>query len=112
VGEIEQALPNILRLTNQIATVLSNGASLTANLNAVALDTRPAISNITAITARLNERGALGEWLLPTNIHRHSKTPSALPMPPWPCRHQTSPPGREPRPLLDNLANLTSNLNS
>ena len=113
VGEIEQALPNILRLTNQIATVLSNGASLTANLNAVALDTRPAISNITAITARLNERGALGEWLLPTNIHRQLQdalgtADAALAHADTNLTALAENLGRS----LDNLANLTSNLNS
>lgn len=67
--EVERALPNILRLTNQLAAVLSNSASLTSNLNVVTLDTRPAVSNLTAITARLNEPGALGEWLFSTNIN-------------------------------------------
>lgn len=70
VGQIEAALPNFLILTNQLATVLSNGASLTANLDAVALSARPAISNLALVTAQLNQPGALGEWLLPTNINQ------------------------------------------
>lgn len=70
VGQIEAALPNFLILTNQLATVLSNGASLTVNLDAVALSARPAISNLALITAQLNQPGALGEWLLPTNINQ------------------------------------------
>ena len=57
VGEMEQALPNILTLTNQLAAVLSNSASLTSNLNAVALDARPAVSNLAALTAQLDRPG-------------------------------------------------------
>jgi len=58
VSEIEQALPNVLRLTNQLATMLSNGASLTSNLNAVALGARPMVSNLAVITARLDPPGS------------------------------------------------------
>src|SRR5205823_3287952 len=69
VDQVEAALPNILNLTNQIITVLSNSANLTSNLNSVALDARPAASNLAILTARLNQPGALGEWLLPTNVN-------------------------------------------
>ena len=70
VSEVEQALPNILGLTNQLTLVLSNSANLTSNLNAVALGAQPTVSNLTLLTAQLDHPGALGEWLLPTNIHR------------------------------------------
>lgn len=69
-NQIETALPNILSLTNQLATVLSNSANLTSNLNAVATGARPAVSNLTILTAQLNRPGALGEWLLPTNVNQ------------------------------------------
>jgi len=70
VGDVEKALPNILSLTNQLANVLSNSAQLTSNLNVVALSARPAVSNLTAATGQLDHPGALGEWLLPTNVNR------------------------------------------
>ena len=70
VGQIEAALPNFLILTNQFSAVLSNSASLTMNLDAVAISARPAVSNLAFITAQLNRPGALGEWLLPTNINQ------------------------------------------
>jgi ABC-type transporter Mla subunit MlaD len=113
VGDIEQALPNILRLTNQLATVLSNSAALTSNLNAVALDTRPAISNLSIVTARLDHPGALGEWLLPTNINRQLEgtlggAGAALASANTNLTALAENLGRS----LDNLANLTSNLNS
>jgi ABC-type transporter Mla subunit MlaD len=69
-NQIETALPNILGLTNQLAAVLSNSVTLTANLNEVALAARPAVSNLALATAQLNQPGALGEWLLPTNINQ------------------------------------------
>ncbi len=69
VSEVEKALPGILSLTNQVALVLSNSAHLTSNLNTVALSAAPAVSNLAALTARLDHPGALGELLLPTNIN-------------------------------------------
>ncbi len=113
VDEIELALPNILRLTNQLALVLSNSANLTSNLNVAALDVQPVVSNLAAGTARLDQRGALGEWLLPTNIHQQLEgalgaAESALAHTDTNLTALAENLGRS----LDNLANLTSNLNS
>jgi ABC-type transporter Mla subunit MlaD len=71
VAEVEQALPNLFALTNRLAAVLDHGANLASNLNAVALDARPAVSHLAAATAQLDRPGALGDWLLPTNINRN-----------------------------------------
>ncbi len=113
VGEIEQALPNFLTLTNQLASVLSNSVSLTSNLNVVALDARPAFSNLAAATAHLDQPGALGEWLLPTNINRQlegtlGSAEAAMASANTNLTVLAENLGRS----LDNLANLTSNLNS
>jgi ABC-type transporter Mla subunit MlaD len=112
VAQIEQALPNILALTNQLALVLSNTASLTADLNAVALQARPAVSNLAAATAHLDQPGALGEWLLPTNLNQRLdatllQADSALA---GANSNLTSLVGNLNR-SLDNLAGITSNLN-
>lgn len=69
-NQIEQALPNILNLTNKIAATLENATALSSNLSAVALSARPAVSNLSLLTSQLNTPGALGEWLLPTNINQ------------------------------------------
>ena len=112
VGDIEQALPNILRLTNQLATVLSNSASLTANLNAVALDARPAVSNLTRVTAHLDHSGALGEWLLPTNLNRQLETTlGSADATMASVNTNLTALADNLGHSLDNLANLTSNLN-
>lgn len=70
IAEVEAALPNIFELTNSLKTVLTNSADLTSNLNVVALSARPAVSNLTAMLEQINRPGALGEWLLPTNVNR------------------------------------------
>jgi phospholipid/cholesterol/gamma-HCH transport system substrate-binding protein len=91
VTTIEQALPNILGLTNQLALTLNNvaGASahanqlagnavtLTANANilltnltALLTDARPIVTNVAVITGHLtNPHGSLGDWVLPADIH-------------------------------------------
>jgi len=69
VSEVQKALPSVFNLTNQLATVLSNTANLTSNLNEVAVGARPTVSNLAAATSNLDHPGALGEWLLPTNIN-------------------------------------------
>jgi ABC-type transporter Mla subunit MlaD len=101
VGQAEAALPNILNLTNSIAQVLSNSINLTSNLDRVASDARPAVSNLALLTSQWNRPGALGEWLLPTNLNAGLDTTllsaqtnlAALAI------------------SLDNLGDITSNLN-
>ncbi|HEX4264920.1 MAG TPA: MlaD family protein [Verrucomicrobiae bacterium] len=69
VDEVENALPGILNLTNQIASTLSSATALTSNLNTVAVGVQPTVSNLTLLTGQLNHPGALGDWLLPTNVN-------------------------------------------
>jgi len=71
VNQVEAALPNILGLTNRIITVLAHAANLTSNLNLVALDARPVSSNLAYITSQLRGPGTLGEWALGTNGQRN-----------------------------------------
>jgi ABC-type transporter Mla subunit MlaD len=68
-NQVEEALPNILNLTNQLAAVLSNSAVLMSHLTEVAIAARPAVSNLAVITANLDQPGSLGDWLIPTNIN-------------------------------------------
>ena len=74
VSAVENALPNILRLTNQLSAVLSNSANLTSNLTVVAESARPVVTNLASITSQLHGQGTLGEWLIPTNIHQQLET--------------------------------------
>lgn len=70
VDEVEAALPGILNLTNQLASTLSSATTLTSNLNTVAVGAQPAVSNLTTLMSQLNRPGALGDWLLPTNVNQ------------------------------------------
>lgn len=70
VDEVETALPGIFNLTNQLASTLTSATTLTSNLNTVAVGAQPAVSNLTILTAQLNRPGALGDWLLPTNVNQ------------------------------------------
>jgi len=112
VGDVEKALPNILGLTNQLTMVLSNTVHLTSNLDFVAVSIRPAVSNLGAATAHLDHPGALGEWLLPTNVNRQLETTlvnanSTITNVNTNLAALVENVGRS----LDNLAGITSNLN-
>lgn len=111
-NQIEEALPNILNLTNQLTAVLSNSAILTANLSEVVVNARPAVSNLALVTAQLNQPGALGEWLLPTNINQ--KLDSVLDGADSTLNTANTNLAALAQSLyesLENLSNLTSNLN-
>ncbi len=112
ISRVEQALPGIFALTNQLGGVLSNSSSLAHNLSETILQARPAISNITTATAQLSQPGALGTWLLPTNINRQLETTlgsagSAMES----ANTNLVALALNLSRSLDNLANLTSNLN-
>jgi len=70
VSQVEDALPGILSLTNQLGAVLSNSVHLTSNLTIVASDARPTFSNLARLTGQLDHPGALGELLIPTNLNQ------------------------------------------
>ena len=119
--QVDEGLPGILQMTNQLATVLSNTVRLTArldtvlsnalpvvtnvnglvtNVDAIIADLQPTILHLQSITAMLtNSQGALGDWLIPTNLNVQLQTTltnvnAGLPL------------------TLSNVANLTSNLNA
>lgn len=70
LAQVEQALPNILSLTNQLAGALNNAVAASSNATVLLAEARPVVTNLAVITANLREpRGSLGEWLLPTNIN-------------------------------------------
>jgi ABC-type transporter Mla subunit MlaD len=120
VGQVEKALPGFLALTNQIARVLNNTSDLTSNLNSVALDARPAVSNLTALSAQLRGQGALGAWLLSAegqaNVERSlAGTPDAITNANRVLTNADAALTALAENLarsLDNLAGITSNLNN
>lgn len=67
VLQVQQALPNVLELTNKLFTVLDNAAKATSNLNVTIADAQPLVTNFAAISGDLRGPGALGNWVLGTN---------------------------------------------
>jgi ABC-type transporter Mla subunit MlaD len=67
---VQQALPSILGMTNQLAAVLSNANFAVSQINGTLADTRPTLTNLAFITGNLRDpNGSLGNWLLPTNLN-------------------------------------------
>jgi len=67
VTQVQQALPNVLALTNQLAAVLNNAANATSNLNLTIAAVHPLVENFAAISGDLHGPGTLGAWVLGTN---------------------------------------------
>jgi hypothetical protein len=67
VLQVQQALPNVLSLTNKIAAVLDNAANATSNLNATIVAAQPMLTNFALISAQLREPGGPLVWALGTN---------------------------------------------
>lgn len=68
-AQIEIALPNFLRLTNQIQEILSNTSLATGHLNDALVKVDPVLTNVAVITGNLRDpNGSLGNWIVPTNL--------------------------------------------
>ncbi len=67
VAQVQQALPNILALTNKLAVILDNSANATSNLNATLVEARPMITNFALVSEQLREPGGPLVWALGTN---------------------------------------------
>jgi hypothetical protein len=66
---VEVALPNILKLTNQLASVISNANNAVARLDTTLADTHPILTNLAVVTGNLRDpNGSLGNWIIPTNL--------------------------------------------
>jgi ABC-type transporter Mla subunit MlaD len=113
VDQVEKALPNFLRLTNELGMILASTASATSNFAAIASNTVPTSDHLAALAKQLRGEGALGAWILPpggpdqlastlTNVNSLTgNTDTNLNL-------LVSELARS----LDSLANITSNLNS
>jgi ABC-type transporter Mla subunit MlaD len=114
VDQAAKALPGILMLTNQISEVLSNSSRLMVNADRMVTGIEPAVSHLTQITAMLtNREGALGEWLIPTNLnHRLEQTLGSADSAISSTETNLVMVAGGLNATLQNLATLTSNLNA
>lgn len=114
VTQVENALPGFYQLTNQLTGVLSNSVTLTARAGRLLEQTEPLVSHLTVITGQLtNANGSLGQWLIPTNLNFQlqqtlTNATSLLASADTNLTVLTLSLSQS----LDNIANLTSNLNA
>lgn len=113
VSSVENALPGIFNLTNQVRDVLTNSSGLVTSARDLVSGTEPVLTNLAVITSLLtNGQGALGDWLIPTNTKVEldrtlASANSALSTVDTNTAKLAAGLGQS----LENLANLTSNLN-
>ncbi|MBI5396066.1 MAG: MCE family protein [Verrucomicrobia bacterium] len=75
VNKVEQGLPGFLALTNKIADVLATSTGMIAHVDTTVVNANTVMTNLAVITANLRDpRGSLGDWIIPTNIHRQIQT--------------------------------------
>ncbi len=112
--KVDQALPGILNLTNQVAGSLSNSVELMAAFKLTASNTQPVLSNLTVITAQLKDpHGSLGEWLIPTQINQKIQlTVDSADTTVRSVRTNLNQLAVNLSRTLDNLADITANLNA
>lgn len=114
VNTVEAALPDFLGLTNTLVRVLTNADNILRHTDELLVSAKPIVTNFSQISSNLSgPRGSLGEWLLPTNINAQLQTTLGS---------ASSTLGAAQTNLnllssnilvsLENVANLTSNLNA
>jgi ABC-type transporter Mla subunit MlaD len=110
----EKALPGILDLTNKVALVLTNVSQLTTHADSVLLQAQPLMTNLAVISSGLtNGQGALGDWLLPTNVNRQlQQTLTAASSTLSSANTNVTMLAVSLDQTLINLGNITSNLNA
>src|SRR5205814_3737528 len=112
--QMYEAETHYLNHTRQYTEVLTPSAQAASNLNALALSARPTSANLAEITAQLREfNGSLGRWLFSTNFNQQLELAAT---------NANATLGSVDTNLLvvaekltltlDNLANITSNLNA
>jgi len=113
VSQVQAALPGILALTNKISAILNNAANATSNLNTTIALTQPMMSNFAAISSQLREPGGPIVWALGTNgngqIQNVLTNANSL------LAHMDTNLDQLTLQIgmtLDNVANITSNLNA
>lgn len=113
VTQVQNALPGILALTNKIAAILDNVANATSNLNTTIVSARPMLNNLADITAQLRKPGSPVIWALGTN--GNSQLEGALTNANSLIAHMDTNLDQLTQQIgmtLDNVANITSNLNA
>lgn len=119
-NEARLALPGILDLTNKVAALLTNVTQATLRADSLLAQAQPVLTNLHVISALLtNGPGALGEWAIPTNINTRLQQTLLSANTTLGTANATLATadtnvarlGNSLNMTLENLANITSNLN-
>lgn len=110
---VEAALPGVLDLTNHVQRALSQAATTATHADELLVQLQPVARDLAQITGGLSEPGSLGDWLLPTNIHRQiSETLGSANTVVTNSDARLTAVATRLDATLENLANITSNLNA
>jgi len=112
VLQVQNALPGIFALTNKISAVLDNAANATSNLNSTIVSAQPMVANFATISGELREPGGALVWAMGTNGSAQfqnalTNVNSLLVNTDTNLNQLTLQVGA----TLDNVADITSNLN-
>jgi MlaD protein len=113
VSQLQAALPGILALTNKITAVLENTANATSNLNVTIATAQPMLTNFAIVSSQLREPGGVLNWALGTNGNDQlqgalTNVNLTLKSADTNLNNLSAGIGR----TLDNVADITSNLNA
>jgi ABC-type transporter Mla subunit MlaD len=119
--QAQNALPGIFDLTNKLNAVLTNTGHLTAHADDLLVQARPLLTNLASISNMLtNGSGSLGDWLIPTNLNLELRQTLASAQTTLHSANGTLNSANTNLTMvalsldktLENLANITSNLNA
>ncbi len=108
-------------LTNKLVVVLSNVEQLISNYNTLALTAQPSVTNLGAITTNLalitgnlrDPKGSFGDWLIPADLHvRLNQTLGSADKTFTSTETNLTALVANLNRTLDNLADITGNLNA
>jgi hypothetical protein len=105
--QVESALPNFLALTNTLVRVLTNADSVMRHTDDLLVSAKPVLTNFAKITENLSgPKGTLGDWIIPTNVNAQLVATLQT------ANTNVHLLSTNLLVTLDNVANLTSNLNA
>ena len=68
---VQEHLPNVFALTNQLSMTLEHANEMSTNVNNLLLETRQTTSNLAVITENLKDpNGSLGRWLITEDLNQ------------------------------------------
>lgn len=107
LAQVEEALPGILAIADDARRMVNNADRLATHLDELVREAQPVAANLATITTRLRDpKGSLGEWLLTPDLRTRLVTTLDS------SRTHLDAVATRLEHTLDNLAEMTGNLNT